>query len=528
MRIRSFIFCSLILAGTVLADVRLATVFGDGMVLQQAMRAPVWGTAADGEKITVTFNGQQLSTIAAEGKWRIDLAAMKAGGPWPMTVVGNNTIEVKNVYVGEVWICSGQSNMWWPVQSCTTAAEAALEKTDLLHLSYTPGTWQMAEGAAIQRFSGTGYYFGKMLAEKLKMPVGLIQAAVGGTAAELWTPLDTLKTLGYTSGGSLYTQYITPLQPYAIRGVIWYQGESNVGQATKYQELFSAMIQSWRAAWGQGNFLFLFVQLPRINGKPANPVVVPGDGWALLREQQARTLSVPNTGMAVYFDATDGNLHPPDKKVIGERLALLAGGMIYSVKKADAISPTFKAAKRLNNTIALSFNTAESGLVAKDTPDSPVNDLFWVAADGTVLPAKARVMKQAVVLESPQTADLPDLYYAWSSYPQGNVFSAAGLPVSPFRLQTLRLKVSERKENEITLSANLPLDPRSATNTASYKITGAVIRRAVLMEDGKGVRLIADRPVIANGEQTLSFPGLLRWDNTPVTSIVLDVGQVAP
>jgi len=516
------------------SDVKPAPVFGEGMVLQTGIKVPIWGTATTaGEKVTVTFNGRTVSTVAVDGKWRVDLATMKPGGPWPLTIAGANTITFTKVFVGEVWVCSGQSNMWWPVSLCSTAAEAAKEKTETLRLSNGSGPWNAAEGAASQNFSGTGYYFGKWLTEKLHVPVGLIQAAVGGTAAELWTPIETLKSMGYTSGGSLYTQLIAPLQPYAIRGAIWYQGESNVPQAPKYDALMSAMIRSWRAAWNEGDFPFLYVQLPRIGGKPPAPVANLNSSWPPLREQQVMTLAQPNTGMAIYFDATDGNLHPPDKKVIGDRLGLLANSMIYNKKTTDGFSPIVQSAKRVGDKVILSFEHAQNGLIAKDAPNGAINDLFFIDAKGTIAPAVAKVDKKSVVVDMTGQKILPDLYYGWNDYPQGNLFSMAGLPASPFRLRVLRLQLQSSTGSDITLTSNIPLDPKVASKARSYRVKkstfGAAtlpivemgkIRKLRLLTDNMGIVITLDKPLVAGQEVTVSFPGLLSWNGkTPAADL---------
>ena len=442
-----------LVASAARADVKLADLFRDGMVLQQGMKAPVWGTADDGEKIKIEFAGQSVETVAKDGKFRADLAALKPGGPWPMTVTGKNTIKFAKVYVGEVWVCSGQSNMVMNTGGCLGGMEEMKLTIDDLRMIIEPHKqpadkpWQPAGGWETHRFSGVGYWFGKAIHDELRVPVGLICCAVGATGAESWTPPDAMEKLGYkisdkSRAASLYVNMIKPLEPFAIRGVIWYQGESNAGGgAEKYDKLFAGLITGWRADWGQGDFPFLFVQLPRIDKPAAVPSVLPKDGWALVREAQTRTLALPNTGMAVYFERTDGDLHPKDKKPAGERLALIARKTVYGQKLEDC-GPVFKQARRAGDKLVLSFDHAEGLRVAAaaSQPEGSapaagpaIADLAVTDASGKILitpPAKSD--GQTVVIDLAGVAGATDVYYCWNRYPQGNLANSAGLPAWPF------------------------------------------------------------------------------------------------
>ena len=375
------------------ADVRLPGIFGDHMVLQQEATLPVWGWANPQEKVVVTFGNEKAETTAGpDGKWRIDLPALPAGTPaGTLTVAGTNTITINDVLVGEVWLCSGQSNMELPLTKTDDAAGAAAQANDgQLRLCMVPSNlalaprddlspttpaadiWEVCTPATVGKFSAVGYYFGKNLRAALKRPVGLIEDAWGGTAAQVWTDPATLQSdpvlhhyveeqekfaakypggdtdfaaqmaaqtqpgqkpgaslvkrgYGPTIPSSLFDAMIHPIIPFAIKGVIWYQGEDNAepASALEYAKLFPAMITGWRKLWKEGDFPFLYVQL-------ANLAQRYRDNWPLVREAQFKTLSLPKTGMAVTLDiGTPYFIHPPDKADVGLRLSLLARHIAY-------------------------------------------------------------------------------------------------------------------------------------------------------------------------------------------------------
>lgn len=454
--------------------VKLAPVFGDGMVLQQGRKVPIWGTAAPGEKVAVSFRGRQVEATAdKDGKWRADLPAMDAGGPWPLTVTGRqadlpagkSVITLANVYVGEVWIACGQSNMVSRVREAVGGKEAGQDHVPNLRLCWVvddtgrPGPWQEARGQAILDFSAVAYWFGKDLAERLKTPVGIIHCGVSGSVVEQWMPLADLERLkvphppafipARTNGNwHLYQEMVAPLEPYAIRGVIWYQGEGNRGRHDDYAVWFPALIEGWRRAWGQGDFPFLFVQLPRF-GQPddvAGPKL--GRDSVPMREAQAKALAVKNTAMVVYYECTDGEGHTRFKRPCGQRLALAARAVAYG-EKIEYSGPVFRSARWEGARLVLSFDHAD-GLMTRVVPASPatpatsapaasaaVTDLFVTDKDGAVLRvATAKVENGAVVIDMGDKASAAArLYYAWRTYPQGNLFNAAGLPAAPFRAE---------------------------------------------------------------------------------------------
>ena len=481
------------------AEVKPNALFSDGAVLQQGGKAPVWGAAKDGEKVTVKFCGQEVSAVAKDGKWMVDLAPLQAGGPFTMTIAGENTIELKNILVGEVWLCSGQSNMAMTLSGCDNAPEAAANATDpQLHLfsvalnaSDTPvseikGQWQEAGPTTVPGFTAVGYFFGRDLRKALKMPVGIINSSVGGTPAEAWTGMETLKSdpvlkvsldayaqavakypeakkryeaalaafneeaakekaEGKTIDGRkrpripygpesfqrpccLYDGMIVPLEPYALRGAIWYQGEGNSGRAWQYRKLLPAMIENWRKDWDNKDLAFLIVQLApymKIVTEPAE------SGWAELRESQLLTaLNTPKCGLAVITDAGDpDNIHPKKKEPVGARLALAARAIAYG-EKIEYWGPLYDSMKVEGNKAVLSFKSVAGGLVAQG---GELTGFTLCGADKKFVNAKAEIQGDTVVVSSPEVQQPVAVRYGWANCPVVNLFSKDGLPASPFR-----------------------------------------------------------------------------------------------
>lgn len=445
----------IMLATAAVAAVVPASIFTDNAVLQRGIQVPVWGTANDGEKVTVRFQKQEVSTTAKDGKWMVRLSPLKAGGPFTMTI---NDIEFKNILVGEVWICSGQSNMAWIVNNTTTGPVdvARSENSNIrfftvpLKTSYTPLTemesnWVMCEPGSTKTFSAVGYYFGRDLQKTLDVPVGLINTSWGGTFAEAWTSPEGFKAMpefaswvadeyakkadGPNHASVLYNAMINPLVPYAFRGAIWYQGESNAGRAFAYRTLFAGMIKSWRDAWGQGDFPFLFVQLApfmKIDDTPQD------SAWAELREAQLLTLKAsPKTGMAVITDVGNpDDIHPRDKEPVGARLALAARKIAYGQDIVDA-GPIYKGMKTHGSSITLYFDNVGSGLVAKD---GKLTGFAIAGEDQKFVWADAKIVDDNKVMVSASSVANPvAVRYGWANCPVVNLWNNDGLPASPFR-----------------------------------------------------------------------------------------------
>jgi sialate O-acetylesterase len=636
---------------TAQAEVRLAGIFGDGMVLQADMPVPVWGTAAPEEKVVVRFAGQEVAATAdTDGRWRMTLPPMTSGTAGELTAAGTNEVACRNVVVGEVWICSGQSNMEWNVANSNDAAnELAAANTSLIRRFNVPntvsskpettvsGSWEICSPETVGGFTAVGYFFAREIHRTTGAPVGLIQSDWGGTPAQAWTPLATLRdnpelahyadslaqdfpteqaadlaarqaaydqavansrvsdpgneayakgwadpatdiaewetmvvpgaweqhglpiegavwfrreveipaawagrelmlflgaiddfdvtyfnnvqvgTIGaetpnhwstprqyripgsltkagraviavrvfdnFGAGGftgkpddlrlasaapnqgepialagdwryriehriepvklpprpqsqswmptGLYNAMIHPLIPYAIRGVIWYQGESNAGNAVEYRTLFPAMITAWRQAWGQGDFPFLFVQLANFMARAPRPVTTP---WALLREAQTMTLALPNTGMAVAIDIGDAdNIHPRNKQDVGLRLALPARAMVYGEKDLAYAGPTYEAMTVQDGRIHLSFKHLGDGLTARD---GELKGFAIAGEDRQFVWAEATIEGDQVVVSSDAVPAPVAVRYAWGNNPEATLYNRAGLPAVPFRTDT--------------------------------------------------------------------------------------------
>jgi len=439
-----------------MAKVAVNPVFSDNAVLQRDIKIPVWGIANDGEKVTVKFNGQEVSTTAKGGNWRVDLAPVKAGGPFELTIAGENTITLKNILVGEVWIASGQSNMQWSVKQSDkpeeTVAASANPQIRLLTVTRraTPlpqtdipadNKWVECGPSTVGEFSAVAYHFGADLAKHLKVPIGLISTNYGGTPAEAWTSKEaiaadpTLKAYHGVaandkpnSPSGLYNAMINPLIPYGIRGAIWYQGESNAARAYEYRTLFTTMIKDWRARWGEGDFPFLLVQLAPFTAiKPE-----PGDSdWAELREAQyLATKTLPNVGMAVITDLGDEkDIHPKWKQPVGHRLALAARAMVHG-EDVEHCGPVLASKTIEGDKVVLTFDHAKGGLTAKN---GALTGFTVAGEDRKFVRAMAEIDGNKIIVSSPDVPKPVAVRYGWANFPVVNLFNKADLPATPFR-----------------------------------------------------------------------------------------------
>ncbi len=439
--------------GQLQAAVQLHGLFTDGMVLQQGMKVPVWGQAEAGEKVVVSFQGQECPTKAeADGKWLVHLNPLKAGGPFTLTVQGSNSIQMQNVLVGEVWVASGQSNMEWSVNASRNPKEAiANSKNPQLRLFQVPKipaaapqsdfntskgkpSWRESGPATIGPFSAVGYFFAKYLQEKRQVPVGIIHCSWGGTAAERWTSKETFAAypeLKASKGSDLYNGMIKPLVPFAIRGAIWYQGESNAGRAYQYRTLFPAMIKNWRDDWKQGDFPFLFVQLApymKIETEPKEST------WAELREAQLMTSqNVPHTAQVVITDLGDEkDIHPKDKDPVGLRLALCALALAHKEPVVYS-GPVYADMKVEDKKVVLGFKHLGGGLVVKG---DKLTGFTIAGKDRKFVNAEAVIAGDKVVVSSPAVAEPVAVRYGWANYPVVNLYNREGLPATPFRTDT--------------------------------------------------------------------------------------------
>jgi len=496
--------------------------FSDGAVLQRDASVPVWGKATkEGEKVTVRFDGQSETTTAKDGKWMVHLKPHKAGGPFVLTIEGENTVTVNNVLVGEVWVCSGQSNMAFRFKMAANAATegptanypklrmfTVEKKNSFQPLSELTGQWVECSPTTVSDFSAVGYFFGRDIHKALGVPVGMIHSAVGGTPAQAWTSLSGLekppqfkdyveaakngmsnneqakvkyaqeladfktkiqqwnKEVGkdysealkaWTAENKkneaagnpqspmptpsapkpvapapidgakcptvLFNGMIAPVVPYAIKGVIWYQGEANAGNSVEYRTLFPRMIADWREKWGQGAFPFLFVQIAPFMGKPPE-----------MREAQLLSWkNTPNTAMTVTTDVGEANnIHPKQKEPVGARLALAARALAYG-EKIEYSGPVFDSLKIDQNRAVLSFKHVGSGLLAKG---GELKGFTIAGADQKFIDAKAAIKGDTVVVSSEQVSAPVAVRYGWANVPDVNLYNKEGLPASPFRTDT--------------------------------------------------------------------------------------------
>ena len=529
------IFTRILLAGVValaprvVADVKLPAIFSDHMVLQAGTQVPVWGWAAAGEEVTVAIAGQTKKVTAGQdGKWLVKLAALTAGAPVTLTVKGQNIITINDVLIGDVWLCSGQSNMAMGVSGAKDFAQekmaANFPRIRAFQVSSGPapvprdecaGHWVVCSANTVGGFSATAYFFGREIHQKTGGAIGLINSSVGGTPIEAWTswaaqqaqarlkPLlagfekqqadwspeqvqaeyekqlaawqaaaaqakaagkpaprqpgkRTEPRLSSNYPGSLFNGKIAPLIPYALRGGLWYQGESNGGSKV-YGLQLATLIQDWRTRWGC-DFPFAWVQLPEWLAPQTKPV--EESGWAVVREGMLQTLKLPSTGMAVALGTGDAkDIHPRNKQEVGHRLALWALATVYGKRGVAWAGPLPASCKIAGREVVITFTHTEGGLVAQD---DTLKGFAITGADQQWVWANAKIAGDTVVVSHPHVKAPVAVRYAWANNPVGanrwrwqgnhgqcyiwadnpagaNLFNGAGLPASPFRTDAPQL-----------------------------------------------------------------------------------------
>lgn len=563
------------------ANIKLPALVSDGMVLQRSVQIPIWGWAKPSEKITIHFNKKEYTTTTgSNGEWSVKMDALEAGGPYTMKLKGENKITIQDIMIGDVWVCSGQSNMGvrmsgihnkYPQDIVASHYPYIRQFVIEKEVGFTPqnnirpNTWIAAEPATIFGFGAVGFYFAREIYNKYKVPIGLINSSWGGTRIEAWISAEGLKNfpvlesrrkdlsgrlwirkeiavphqdkdltidfsysanmdsvffngkmigkineklktnrfvvpaallkerdnmlainviktsdIDWTETGIvygkemitvtedskviaqpgdwfyqtalnsakadpfpyarisfvqdepavLYNAMIAPLVNSAIKGVLWYQGESNVGKDESYRELFPEMIKDWRNKWQMGDFPFLYVQLANFY----DPITEPGKSeWAALREAQRVALSEPNTGMAVIHDIGDAkDVHPTNKRDVGIRLSLAARKITYGDAKIEYSGPDYKSMRIEGNKIILSFNHIGSGLVAKGNTE--LKHFAIAGADRKYVWANAIIENNEVIVWSDQIATPIAVRYAWADNPEGcNLYNREGLPATSFR-----------------------------------------------------------------------------------------------
>ncbi len=486
----------LLCASEASAEIKLSPLFADHMVLQRGIAVPVWGSASPNRQVNIEVAGKTATATAdTSGAFIAKLPALEYGGnAVTMTLTaGDDKLVLKDVLIGDVWVCSGQSNMQWSVrQSGDAEKEIASadhpnirlfnfpQTTSLELTKEVKGKWAVCSPESVAGFSAVGYFFGRDIHAKQKAPIGLIANAWGGMPAESFTSRAALEAdpsfkplldrklhagqneakahAEYTAklaewekkngeapgsagkkpgppqgaaapslASNIFNGMVNPLIPYAIKGAIWYQGESNAGRAEQYRTLFPAMITDWRKQWGQGDFPFLWVQLANFKER-ANE---PGDSeWAELREAQSMTLKLPNTGQAVIIDIGDAkDIHPKNKQDVGKRLALAAERIAYGKNDVAYSGPVFDSIKIEGKEARVKFLNGD-GLMARG---DKLRGFAIAGEDQKFVRADAKVEGDSVVVSAPTVEKPVAVRYGWADNPDCNLYNAADLPASPFR-----------------------------------------------------------------------------------------------
>lgn len=453
------------------SGLRVAKVFGDNMVLQCDRPLPVWGRAEPGERVTVTLGAAREATTAdAEGRWQVQLSPQAATAePLELIVAGKTAIRFANVLVGEVWLCSGQSNMEWDVARSTgSAAEIAAGDQPLIrHLKVHHGeaatpqddldckAWEIASPKTVGEFTAVGYAFARELQAKLgkKIPIGLVNASRGGTRIEPWISPEGYRRvpaladiadkldrypekneaggIDHQSPLALFNRMIHPLVPFAIRGVLWYQGEQNRTEGMAYRDKMQALIEGWREIWNQGEFPVYFVQIAPYRHK-GNDVLL-----AELWEAQTAALAIPNTGMAGTSDISAlDDMHPPNKRDVGQRLARWALAKTYGLNEIVYSGPLYDWMSIEGNAVRLRFEHAGGGLVARD--GKPLDWFSIAGPDRKFHPAHAKIDGESIVVSSPDVPEPVAVRFGWNQIAEPNLSNRAGLPAIPFRTDRWR------------------------------------------------------------------------------------------
>jgi sialate O-acetylesterase len=435
------------------AEIAVPYIFGDNMVLQRELPVPVWGTASPGEKVSVSFDGQTVEATAdAKGKWMAALSALKASKAGKtLTVKGSNTITINNVLVGEVWLCSGQSNMAGRfVASKGRRIDPKILKTDLSRFRFsTKRGWSVLDSRTQNMLSCVGFYFGIELYRELGVPIGLVQCYHSGTPIQAWMPKAASEVIREKLGipgdwndtsetrdpGVQFEEKIEPIVPFALRGTIWYQGERNAKTMTgwEYRHLLPFLIRTWRQLWAKRagvevrKFPFYYVQVPTQGNRPE-------EEWPWLRNAMRRALDLAeNTGMAVFYDYGP-SLHPPNKQPAGSRLALWALARDYGRKDLVHSGPLLDKVRIEGNKAILSFKHAGGGLKSKS--GAKKLKFFEIAGkDCKYVPADAVIEGNTVVVQNSEVAAPVHVRYLFrkpAPDPEVSLINAEGLPASSF------------------------------------------------------------------------------------------------
>ena len=460
MKKNSLLFFLIILSCTskLLAIVRLPPIISSNMVLQQNSQATLWGWASPSERFVIVCSWKDaVDSVTAfnSGKWKAKISTPAAGGPYTITIKSRfNKIIIENILIGEVWICSGQSNMEMSntkhiqdeLPNCKNDKIrffTVFKKTSEYPQDHCEGEWVSCNEETLKRFSAAGYFFGKKLHTEMNVPIALIQSAWSGTPVELWEPQEVIdsdpvmkvaatkiKNVTYRPNkpGYIYNAMIYPMSNYTIAGVIWYQGEGNTPRAYAYEKMFTGMIGAWRKQFEQ-DFPFYYVQIA-----PYASYETPYEA-ALLMEQQTRSLSYPKTGMVVITDLVDNvkDQHPKNKLDVGLRLANIAFAETYNKNTPASVylNPKYKSMEVNKGKVSLYFDNAPNGFMVKG--DSTATEFVIAGDDKNFLPAEVKLEKSRIVVWNKQITHPVAVRFSFSNIGMSNVFNKEGLPITPFR-----------------------------------------------------------------------------------------------
>jgi sialate O-acetylesterase len=437
-------------------QIKLPSVIGDNMVLQQNSEVSVWGWGDPGSEIKVSGswdNDTVKAIISNQAEWKVKLTTPAAGGPFTVSIKGNDEVVLKNVMIGEVWICSGQSNMEWSPDHNLLNAKEEIKNANypdirFFHVkkmgSSTPqnncfGKWEECTPATMHSFSSVGYFFARGLLQNLNVPIGIIEVAWGGTAAEVWVKADLVdsdplmkacatKIISYdwwpSEPGVVYNAMIAPIVPLRIAGAIWYQGESNASNPESYRKLFGTLIENWRHDFNN-EFPFYYVQIAPFAYE--NKI-----RSALIREAQTRSMDIPKTGMVVVSDLVDNvkDIHPRNKQDVAKRLANWAMAETYNVKGLVYKHPLYQSMTLEKSKVRITFENVSNGLKATG---GEITCFEIAGADQVFRPAKVKIDGNTVLVSSMEIKAPVAVRFSWSNDAIGNLFSKEGLPVAPFR-----------------------------------------------------------------------------------------------
>jgi len=455
------------------ADITLPKIFSDHMVLQRGDVIQIWGNADGEESLDVKLGNKSVTvTVGNEGTWKASIPSPSEAGPFDLEIVGKSSkLVLSDVLLGEVWLCSGQSNMNWPLKNSKEGAEEIkASSNDKIRLFKVPqhsvdkrlldiektANWESCNEKTSENFSAVAYHFGKRLQQELDCPIGLIQSAWGGTPVESWTPradLENDKTLAPLlkhwderasdaqnphRPANLFNGMISPILPFKIRGAIWYQGESNVGRGYQYSKLFPILINSWRQKFNDNNMPFIFVGLAPFRYQRSEPFDLP-EVW----DAQFKALEMKSVGMAVTTDIGNvKDIHPRNKTMVGKRLSLWALANVYGKKDLVLSGPIYNSHKVEGNKIRILFSNVGGGLVSRD--GKPISDFTISGSDEKFFPAKAVIEGDALVVSADEVVDPVAVRFAWTDTATPNFFNKEGLPAAPFRTDQFELKSKDK------------------------------------------------------------------------------------